>query len=259
MENENSKSRSFLINSLGYAAGAVVGFLFIYLAGRLGLANWLFSLVEEGQTLLQLLAVPFIAWFLLALGGAITGVIGGWVLANSIGTERKGKLTAGSGVAFAATTGILLITFLLLISFIALYNNFTSDKIVRFGLLFGLYGLVFGLVTGLVQAFTTVRLRHTWRVILASTLGFALGGVLAGLIIRWINPLDGLDTHPILTTLILVFALLLPYFIGGGAIGLAYRQIARRATESGEKVETAQSPRWQIVVVAVLALLIILP
>jgi hypothetical protein len=259
MENENTKSRSFLINGLGYAAGAVVGFLFIYLAGRLGLAKWLFSLVDEGQTFLQVLAVPFIAWFLLALGGAITGVIGGWVLANSIGTERKGKLTAGSGVAFAATTGILIIVFLLLISFIALYNNFTSDKIVRFGLLFGLYGLVFGLVTGLVQAFTTVRVRHTWRVILASTLGFALGGVLAGLIIRWVNPLDGLDAHPILTTLILVFALLLPYFIGGGAIGLAYRQIARRVTESGEEVETAQSPRWQIVVVAVLALLIILP
>jgi hypothetical protein len=259
MDNENSKSRSFLINGLGYSAGAVVGFLFIYLAGRLGLANWLFSLVEEGQTFLQLLAVPFIAWFMLALGGAITGVIGGWVLANSIGTERKGKLTAGSGVAFAATTGILLIVFLLLISFIALYNNFTTDRVEQFGILFGLYGLVFGLITGLFQAFTTVRLRHTWRVILASTLGFALGGVLAGLIIRWVNPLDGLNTHPILTTLILLIALLLPYFVGGGAIGLAYRQIARRVTKSGEEVETAQSPRWQIVVVAVIALLIIIP
>ena len=259
MDNENSNSRSFLVNGLGYAAGAIVGFLFIYLAGRLGLAGWLFSLVEEGQTFLQLLAVPFIAWFMLALGGAITGIIGGWVLANSIGTERKGKLTAGSGVAFAATTGILLIAFLLLISFIGLYNNFNADKIERYGILFGLYGLIFGLITGLVQAFTTVRLRHTWRVILASTLGFTLGGVFTGLIVRMVNPLNGLDTHPILTTLILILALLLPYFIGGGALGLAYRQIARRVTESGEEVETAQSPRWQIVVVAVLALLIIVP
>jgi hypothetical protein len=259
MDNENSKSYSFLINGLGYVAGAIVGFLFIYLAGRLGLANWLFSLVEEGQTFLQLLAVPFIAWFLLALGGAITGVIGGWIVANSIGTERKGKLTAGSGVAFAATTGILLMAFLLLITFIGLYNNFTADRIEQFGILFGLYGLIFGLLTGLVQSFTTVRLRHTWRVILASTLGFALGGVLTGLIIRWINPLDGLDTHPILTTLALSIALLLPYFIGGGAMGIAYRQIAQRVTESGEEVETAQSPRWQIVVVAILALLIIVP
>jgi hypothetical protein len=259
MENQNSNLRSFLINGVGYVAGAVVGFLFIYLAGRLGLANWLFSLVEEGQTFLQLLAVPFIAWFLLALGGAITGVIGGWVLANSIGTERKGKLTAGSGVAFAATTGILLIVFLLLISFIALYNNFTAERIEQFGILFGLYGLVFGLITGLVQAFTTVRLRHTWRVILASTLGFALGGVLAGLLIRWVNPLDGLNTFPILTTLILLIALLLPYFVGGGAMGIAYRKIARRVVQSGETIESAQSPRWQIVVVAVLALFIIVP
>ena len=243
MDKENSNSRSFLITGLGYAAGAVVGFLFIYLAGRLGLADWLFGLVEEGQTFLQLLAIPFIAWFLLALGGAITGAIGGWIVANSIGTERKGKLTAGSGVAFAGSTGILLIVFLLLISFIALYNNFNAQRIEQYGILFGLYGLVFGLVTGLIQAFTTVRLRHTWRVILASTLGFALGGVIGGLILRFVNPLDGLDTHPILTTILLVISLLLPYFVGGGALGLAYRQIARRVTESGEKVESAQSPR----------------
>jgi hypothetical protein len=259
MENQKLYTRTFLITGLGYVAGAIVGYLAIYLFGRLGLSTWLFNLVDEEQTFLQLLAVPFIAWFLLALGGAITGVIGGWIAANSIGTERKGKLTAGSGVAFAATTGILLIVFLLLVSFIALYNNFTSDRVEQYGILFGLYGLIFGLLTGLIQAFTTVRLRHTWRVILASTLGFALGGVLAGLLIRWINPLNGLDTFPILTTILLIAALLLPYFIGGGALGIAYKQIAQRVTASGEPVESAQSPRWQIVVVAVLALFIIIP
>jgi phosphatidylserine/phosphatidylglycerophosphate/cardiolipin synthase-like enzyme len=259
MENMNSNTRSFLINGLGYAAGAVVGYLFIYLFGRLGLANWLFNMVEEGQTFLQILAIPLIAWFMLALGGAITGATGGWVLANSIGTDRKGKLAAGSGVAFAGSTGILVMVFLLLISFIALYNNFTAQHVEQYGILFGLYGLVFGLITGLFQAFTTVRLRHTWRVILASTLGFALGGVAAGLLIRLVNPLDGLDTYPILTTLILLVALALPYFIGGGALGLAYKQIAQRVAQSGEAVETAQPPRWQIVLVAILALFVIVP
>jgi phosphatidylserine/phosphatidylglycerophosphate/cardiolipin synthase-like enzyme len=259
MENQNTNTRSFLINGLGYLAGAVVGFLFIYLFGALGLAGWLFSLVDEEQTFLQILAVPLIALFVLALGGAITGVIGGWVAANSIGTERKGKLAAGSGVAFAATTSLLLLVFLLLIGFIALYNNFTSERIEQYGILFGLFGLVFGLLTGLLQAFTTVRLRHTWRVILLSTVGFALGGVITGLIVRLINPTDGLKTFPILTTIILLIALLLPYFFGGGALGLAYRQIAKRTAQAGEAVEIAQSPRWQIVVVGVLALFIIVP
>ena len=112
-------------------------------------------------------------------------------------------------------------------------------------------------MTGLIQAFTTVRLRHTWRVILASTLGFALGGVLAGLIVSWINPLDGLDAAPILTTIILLLALALPYVLGGGAMGLAYQKIALQRIASGETFESAQSPRWQIVVVAVLALFVI--
>ncbi|KPK13385.1 MAG: hypothetical protein AMJ56_02080 [Anaerolineae bacterium SG8_19] len=259
MKIPNNTIRIFLINGLGYVAGAIVGFLFIYLAGRFGLADWLFGLVGEGQFFLQILAIPFIAWFLLALGGAIMGGIGGWVLVNSIGTERKGKLIAGSSVAFAGSTGILLIVFLLLLSFIALYNNFNAQRIEQYGILFGLYGLVFGLLTGIFQAFTTVRLRHTWRVILSSTLGFALGGVFAGLLIRWINPLDGLDTYPILTTIILLIALALPYFIGGGALGIAYKQIAQLVTESGDTVESAQSPRWQILVVAVLALFVIVP
>jgi hypothetical protein len=259
MDNLKPNTRSFLINGLGYMAGAVVGYLAIYLFGRLGLTNWLFNLVGEEQMFLQLLAIPLIAWFMLALGGAITGVIGGWVLASSIGTERRGKLIAGSGVAFAGSTGILVMIFLLLTSFIALYNNFTADRIEQFGILFGLYGLVFGLVTGLFQAFTTVKLHHTWRVILASTLGFAIGGVIAGLLIRWINPLNGLETTPILTTLVLLIALVMPYFIGGGALGLTYDRIAQRTVDAGEPVESVQSPRWQIVVVAVLALFIIVP
>ena len=259
MEKLKPGSRSFLINGLGYVAGAVVGYLGIYLFGRLGLTTWLFNLVGEEQAFLKLLAIPLIAWFMLALGGAITGVIGGWVLASSIGTDRRGKLIAGSGVAFAGSTGILIMIFFLLTSFIALYNNFTSDRIEQFGILFGLYGLVFGLVTGLFQAFTTVRLRHTWRVILASTLGFMLGGVIAGLLIRWINPLNGLETTPILTTLVLLIALAMPYFIGGGALGLTYDRIALRTADAGESIESVQAPRWQIVVVAILALFIIVP
>jgi len=259
MENLKPRTRTFLLNGLGYVAGAVVGYLAIYLLGQFGIVTWLFSLIGEEQTFLQLLAVPLIAWLMLALGGALTGGIGGWVLANSIGTERRGKMTAGSSVAFAASTGILVMLFLLFISFIALYNNFTSDRIEQFGILFGLYGLIFGLVTGLVQAFTTVHLRHTWRVILSSTLGFAVGGVISGLIIRWINPLNGLETTPILTTLVLLLALAMPYFIGGGALGLTYQGIAQRTLDDGNPVESVQSPRWQIVVVAVIALLIIFP
>ena len=259
MENLQPRTRTFLVNGLGYVAGAVVGYPAIYLLGQFGLVDFLFNLVEEGQTFLQLLAIPLIAWFMLALGGMITGGIGGWILSSSIGTENRGKIIGGSSVAFAGSTGILIMLFLILTSFIALYNNLSTGKIEQFGILFGLYGLVFGLLTGLFQAFTTVRLRHTWRVILASTLGFAAGGILAGLIIRWINPLDGLETSPILTTLLLLLALALPYFIGGGALGLAYLSIARRTVEAGEEIETAQSPIWQIAVVGLIALFIIIP
>lgn len=104
MKNVGPELRSFLINGFGYVAGAIVGYLVIYLFGQLGLAGWLFGLVDEQQTFLQILAIPLIVWFMLMLGGAITGGIGGWILANSIGTERRERITAGSSIAFAATT-----------------------------------------------------------------------------------------------------------------------------------------------------------
>ena len=45
MENLKPNTRSFLVNGLGYVAGAVVGYLAIYLFGQFGLATWLFNLV----------------------------------------------------------------------------------------------------------------------------------------------------------------------------------------------------------------------
>ena len=258
-EKLNPDLYSFLRGALGYLGGAVAGFLFIYLADKLGLTGWLFDSIDETQTFLQILALPLIAGFVLALGGGILGGIGGWVLASNISTSRRLRLAMGSGVAFAASMSLLLMVFLILTSFIALYNNFTTDRIEQYGILFGLFGLVFGLFTGLIQAFTTVRLRHTWRVILGASLGFALGGVVMGLLIRWVNPTAGLQTYPILTTLVLLLALASPYIFGGGALGLVYSRLARRVTQAGEPVESIQSPTWQIVIVAVLAVLIIAP
>ena len=47
MENLKPGARAFLLNGLGYVAGAVVGYLAIYLFGQFGLASWLFNLVGE--------------------------------------------------------------------------------------------------------------------------------------------------------------------------------------------------------------------
>lgn len=254
MRNLNPNLRDFLYGALGYTAGAVTGFLFIFLVSQLGLVRWLFGLIDENQFLVQILAIPVFAGFLLSLGGVILGGVGGWVLSNIMVTTHRLRLAAGSGAAFAFSISVLTFLFLLLSSLLALYNNLTTNRIDQFGLVFGVFGLIFGLITGILQSLMTVKLRHTWRVILASTLGFGLGGVILGVLLRLVNPTSGFQTVPVLTWIVLAIALLIPFAIGGGAMGFAYGWLAQRAVDNDQEVEEVQSGPWQLGILAILGL-----
>lgn len=254
-EKSNQDLRNFLKGALGYLTGAVGGVLFILIAGRLGLTRWLFGLIDENQVLVKLLAVPVLAGLMLALGGAVLGGIGGWSLGSILGVTRKRRQVIGSGVAFAVTVSALTFLFLLLLGFIGIYNNFTANRVEHYGIVFGVFGLVFGLLTGILQAFLSLRLKDTWRLILAATLGFTMGGLLMGLLVRLVNPTSGFQTHPILTWMVLLLALLSPFALGGGAIGTTYGRLAKRAAGKGEPVEALQPSAWQTGIVAVIGLI----
>ena len=123
MKIKNTNLGNFLTGGTGYTLGALAGVLFIYLVSKLGLPGWLFRLIDQNQTFLQLLGVLLIVGLLLALGGALIGGIGGWSLARLMDTSHRSRLIASSAIAFAISTGLLTLVFLLLVSFIGLYNN----------------------------------------------------------------------------------------------------------------------------------------
>jgi membrane protein YqaA with SNARE-associated domain len=170
--------------------------LFIFVTARLGLVSWLFSLIDENQVLVKVLGVPVFAGLMLALGGAVLGGVGGWFLASILGVSRKRRQVIGSGVAFAITVSALTFIYLLLIGFIGIYNNFTANQIEHYLLVFGLFGLIFGLLAGIIQSLVSLRLKDTWRLILASTIGFTLGGIVMGILVRLVNPTSGFQTLP---------------------------------------------------------------
>ena len=57
---------------------------------------------------------------MIALGGALSGGIGGWTLAGILQTPRKTRIVVGSAISMALTDSLLYLVFLLLTSFIAL-------------------------------------------------------------------------------------------------------------------------------------------
>ncbi len=256
MKIKNTNLQNFLTGGIGYTLGAVAAVLFVYLVSKLGLAGWLFSLIDQNQVLLQLLGTLLIVGLLLTLGGALIGGLGGWSLARLMDTSHRSRLIASSAIAFAISTGLLTLVFLLLIGFIGLYNNFSTGRIEHYGIIFGLYWLVFGLLTGILQALMSLRLRHSWRLILAAPLGFALGGVVLGLLVRFLNPTEGFKTHPILTGLFLLIGLLSPFFLGGGALGIVHGRLARRSEREDDPAQYIFPARWQTIIVAVLGIVV---
>jgi phosphatidylserine/phosphatidylglycerophosphate/cardiolipin synthase-like enzyme len=256
MKNQNPNLRNFLTGALGYTLGAIAGVAFIVLAAWIDVVDWLTGLIDPNQAFWQLLGSIIFAMLFLALAGAIMGGIGGYALRRIMKLEHRSQTIVGSAVAFAISTGLLIPVFLLVIGFIGLYNNFNTDRFQDFGLLFGIFGLVFGLVTGLMQALMSVRLRHSWRLILATPLGFTLGFGLLGLILRLLNPTKPFDVFPILAWTILLLSLLLPFFLGGGFLGFTHGRLARRAEREDDPSDYILPTKWQTYIVAVLGVII---
>jgi len=258
MKNQNPDLRNFLTGGLGYTLGAIASVVFIVLIARIGVVGWLVDLINPDQAFWQLLGMILFVLVFLGLAGAIIGGIGGSALRRIMALEHRSQTLVGSAVAFGISTGLLLMVFLLVIGFIGLYNNFNTDRFQDFGLLFGLFGLVFGLVTGILQALMSVRLRHSWRLILALPLGFTLGGILLGLVVRWLNPTKPFDVFPILAWTILILGLLAPFFFGGGFLGFTHGRLARRAEREEDPADYILPMKWQTYIVAVLGVIIAL-
>ena len=220
MKNQNPDLRNFLTGALGYCLGAIASVVFIVLVARIGVVGWIVDGINPDQAFWRLLGMILLVLVFLGLAGAIIGGIGGSALRRIMDLEHRSQTLVGSAVAFGISTGLLLVVFLLVIGFIGLYNNFNTNRIQDFGLLFGIFGLVFGLVTGILQALMSVRLRHSWRLILALPLGFMLGGILLGLVVRWLNPTKSFDIFPILAWTILILGLLAPFLLWRWISGL---------------------------------------
>jgi len=255
MNGKNVNLRNFLIGGAGYTVGAISGVLLISLFSKLGVAGWLLSLIDQNQVFLKLLGVLLTVGLLLALGGALIGGLGGLSLAYIMKTAQRTRLILGSAIAFAISSPLIVMFFLLLISFIGLYNNFTRERVEHFGIIFGIFGLVFGLLVGVLQALMCVKLRHSWRVILSALLGFTFGGIILGLLVRLVNPTVAYKTYPILTEFTLLVGLLAPFFLGGGAMGFVYGHLAVRMEREQKPEQFIFPAKWQTIVVAIVGIL----
>ncbi len=254
MSDKNSRYRDLFTGVIGLSLGGILGNLFTYLIIISGVVSWLLNLIPESQPLVRFFTAIISAFLIIALGGAVTGIINGLSL-NRIDREAvRGYYIFGSGYAFAIAQGILVIPVMLLISLISFYNNAPRTQPSAYLIFFGMMGLIFGFLIDLVLSLITVRLRFGWRVLLAAILGYTIGGCLFGLALYNANLISVGTSNTMRALSRLIVLTIAIYIPSGAALGLAYHLIAKkRITSEDEKLN---SSRWQIIGVLAISLLI---
>ncbi|MFC1921645.1 phospholipase D-like domain-containing protein [Chloroflexota bacterium] len=255
METRNSKIRDVLTGVVGFSIGGIAGNLFTYLIIISGFAAWLINLIPESQPIVRLLTAILTAFLVVAMGGAVTGVINALAIRRVDQEANRRKYLLGFAYAFAIGQGIFFIPTLLLISLISLYNNDPRTQPEAYLIFFGLLGLIYGLLIGILLSFMTVRIRYSWIVLLASILGLAIGGVLLGLVLYNVNLISG--TSQVLKAILRLGVLSLMIYIPiGAALGLGYHFIAKKRADLGD--EALEPSKWQPILVIVISLLVYL-
>ena len=245
MNIKNKTLKNFIVGGSGYALGAVAGLLFVIFASRVGLARWIVRWVSIDQPFLKMLWFFLVISALLAVSGALIGGLGGYAMQRILRMKSHWQPIVGSTVAYALTGPLITILILLFIIF-GLYNNYSINQLHRYRYAFisgalAVYGLIFGALTGLLQGLMTVRLRHSWRLMLATALGFALGSAQLGLLVHWMNPTETSGPDTTVKGVVLAIGLIVLFFLSGGFLGIVHGKLRQRA-----EAKTPENPAGNI-------------
>jgi phosphatidylserine/phosphatidylglycerophosphate/cardiolipin synthase-like enzyme len=217
---ETHFSRSILLGGLAFGVGGVIGYFVLYLLIRSQLLNLPLNLIPEGQSLVLLLSTIVLLIIGIGITTGIGGAIGGFALSSIDPIYPRRKYIWRTAISTGVTQAILILPLILLIAVIALYDNGldrdASGQVIVFGIFGVLYGIIFGLILGL----STVGWRQVWRILLATIIGFGLGGAALGYGVR-IAYYPATLGEP-LPNFVIVLPLLAFVFFGIGGIFLGW-------------------------------------
>ena len=181
---ETNYLKSILISGLGFGLGGVIGNFALVLMVRSQVLNWPLNFVPEDQSLVLLLTTLVVIILGIGVTTGLGGAVGGYVLSIIDPIFPRRKYIWRTAIATCVTEALLIIPLLLFTVILALYNNGLDSDPTGQIIVFGIYGIIFGIIFGLVLGFSTVNWRQVWRILLASIVGFGLGGAALGYGIR---------------------------------------------------------------------------
>ena len=249
--------RAMLKSGLGYGLGLVSGII---------LSNLLFrsvnaELFTTGNQVVRLVIGLLLAFAIYAVGAALSGATGGWMLPLAPRARGRTATVIFSALGMGVLFSMLLFPVVLVIGLMSFYD--VSELRPRlFGVVLGLAGLLFGALEGLWMGFSTVGSGRVGRVARPAAWGFGLGGLFFGwgiwaYLVSYTDP----DLRQIawgwLALGVFAFGAL-----GGASLGLAYSRLSLGSIERPllhGSLKQATRRYWVITVILILAVYYLRP
>ncbi len=171
-------------SALAYGTGMGLGYLIIYFLLRGPLVRAMTTLVADDQPFIRVLLGIFLFLGVIGLAGALSGALGGYALSRFSDAATEKRFMRRGALSFYVAHALMALPALAIVAFVAFFNQDIDVSPAKLPVLLGVIGLLYGLIAGLLMGLQTAGLRRTLWVTVASIIGFGLGGLLLGLLLR---------------------------------------------------------------------------
>jgi len=242
-----SPGHSILFAALGFGFAGVAGVLTAVLLFRSNAVGWIIGLVNEDQPLQRLLLAIVLFIVGMALSGAVTGGLGGWLLSLVDPRAYRRRYVWSGAVAFSIPQAGIVSIALLLMSLLGLYYNNIDTRLLNFVAPFAIFGLAYGMVVGLVFGFASVGFKYGWSVLLATMLGGLIGGALVGALVN--TSVGAVRMGDDRLNLWLILGITFIFFsVMGASLGLLYARFDRKRLQEGTLPQRI-SRFWRVTII----------
>jgi len=239
---------SIVFAALGFGFAGVAGLLVGALFLRSGLTGLIVGLVDQAQPLQRLLVAIILLVFGLAISGAVTGGIAGWLLSLVDARALRRRYVWAGAVSYAIPQTVVTSRGILVLSVLSVYYNNLDTQNIPYALLFGFFGMTYGLIAGIIFGFSSVGFKYGWSVLLGSIVGGMFGGILSGMLTRLlVNGAIRAD-QPLHYCLLMVLSAFVYFAVIGAAMGLIYAWFNRQRQQGGD-LPQRMTRFWRVMII----------
>ncbi len=181
---------TILFSAFAFGAGMMLGFLLIFLLLVSPILDWIVGLIDGQQPFIKILVGLLLFLGTVGLGGAVAGAWGGLALSRFSDAATDRRFMVRGALSFFLANVVMVLPAIIVLAAVAFLSPDLDVSQTKLPLLMAMLGLLYGALAGLLFGLFTAGFLRTFWVTIVSALGFALGGLFLGFILRTVAGWD---------------------------------------------------------------------